>query len=430
MSVTNQSMASLISAHVVGINMGRDTAAGNCTAQKASNGFPAKLHRMLTDIEEADNGLETVVSWASHGRSFMVRNKKTFISDIMPKYFYQLKYNSFQRQLNLYGFRKIQNQGQDKGSFYHEFFLRGMPDLANLITRGKAKGESGRSIKAAEPEPNFYALEPLPSAKKVAGQKKDFSSSYVTSREPRLHHASESIFKQPAYSEKNRDPSVRGKPTADAEPRRSSPGPLELTQGLSSTPIGCTGTKGLFDEQETSAYKTSRFSLSAGAISSVGNDRQEQGRSAGYGSSQEKIALDSLFSSSVCDLKPWNADLALSAFEPTPLREPQSAFSNMNAFSNVDFAALRAGGLDLEPTPLRPGTVITNVLTTQKSAGLEPQFQGVLPVSQSNPWGTQSRIRMESQDESCASALSNSFLFEDFEDVNSCSQTQPEDVTF
>lgn len=84
MSVKNQSMASLVSAHVVSLNMRRDTS-GNCAAQKAPSGFPAKLHRMLTDIEEADNGLEAVVSWASHGRSFMVRNKKSFISDIMPK---------------------------------------------------------------------------------------------------------------------------------------------------------------------------------------------------------------------------------------------------------------------------------------------------------------------------------------------------------
>jgi HSF-type DNA-binding len=45
--------------------------------------FPAKLHRMLSDIQE--NGMESVVSWAPHGRSFKVHDKKTFLADIMPK---------------------------------------------------------------------------------------------------------------------------------------------------------------------------------------------------------------------------------------------------------------------------------------------------------------------------------------------------------
>jgi HSF-type DNA-binding len=46
--------------------------------------FPSKLHRMLSDVQES--GLENVVSWAPHGRSFKVQDKKTFLADIMPKY--------------------------------------------------------------------------------------------------------------------------------------------------------------------------------------------------------------------------------------------------------------------------------------------------------------------------------------------------------
>jgi HSF-type DNA-binding len=51
-------------------------------------------------------------------------------------------YASFQRQLNLYGFKSM-SQGPDKGGYYHELFLRGRPDLAARITRQKFKGKLG-----------------------------------------------------------------------------------------------------------------------------------------------------------------------------------------------------------------------------------------------------------------------------------------------
>lgn len=63
--------------------------------------FPLKLHRML-DQTLAD-GLDSVVSWLSHGRAFKIHEPKVFADIIMPKFFNQSKFTSFQRQLNLYG---------------------------------------------------------------------------------------------------------------------------------------------------------------------------------------------------------------------------------------------------------------------------------------------------------------------------------------
>ena len=63
--------------------------------------FPIKLHRMLDQTE--DEGLDSVVSWLSHGRAFKIHKPKMFALSIMPKFFNQSKYTSFQRQLNLYG---------------------------------------------------------------------------------------------------------------------------------------------------------------------------------------------------------------------------------------------------------------------------------------------------------------------------------------
>ena len=57
----------------------------------------------------------------------------------MPLHFRQTKLTSFQRQLNLYGFRRI-TKGRDGGAYYHEFFLRGRPDLLRKMIRKKSKG--------------------------------------------------------------------------------------------------------------------------------------------------------------------------------------------------------------------------------------------------------------------------------------------------
>jgi hypothetical protein len=43
---------------------------------------------------------------------------------------------SFQRQLNLYGFRRI-TDGRDKGGYFHDFFLKGQRKLCNNIKRKK-----------------------------------------------------------------------------------------------------------------------------------------------------------------------------------------------------------------------------------------------------------------------------------------------------
>lgn len=74
--------------------------------------FPQKLFRM---IEEADTeGKEDVVSFFPHGRAFAIHKPRTFITEFMPRYFSTSRMSSFQRQLNLYGFRRI-TEGRDKG---------------------------------------------------------------------------------------------------------------------------------------------------------------------------------------------------------------------------------------------------------------------------------------------------------------------------
>lgn len=46
-----------------------------------SHPFPEKLHIMLEEVEK--DGLDHIVSWHSHGRSFAVHKPKEFVADIM-----------------------------------------------------------------------------------------------------------------------------------------------------------------------------------------------------------------------------------------------------------------------------------------------------------------------------------------------------------
>ncbi len=98
--------------------------------------FPEKLHEML---ESESSDASPIVSWLPHGRAFIVRKPKLFTTQTMPKYFRQTKLTSFQRQLNLYGFRRI-TRGTDAGAYYHELFLRGRLQLCMKMVRQKVKG--------------------------------------------------------------------------------------------------------------------------------------------------------------------------------------------------------------------------------------------------------------------------------------------------
>jgi HSF-type DNA-binding len=72
----------------------------------------------------------------------------------------QKHFSSFQRQLNMYGFVKLMADN-NKGAYYHEYFLRGRPVLSRLIFR-KDQTESGVRRKFdVESEPDFIQMMPV-----------------------------------------------------------------------------------------------------------------------------------------------------------------------------------------------------------------------------------------------------------------------------
>jgi len=141
--------------------------------------FPQKLHRLLLEVE-ADRKAD-VVGFFPHGRAFCVFEPVSFTSCIMPKYFGKSKLQSFQRQLNLYGFTRI-SDGPDSGGYYHKLFLKGRPALCRGIHRyatksvdclkkiDKTGGEAStfsqglkekNKSRATRKCPNFYAMAPI-----------------------------------------------------------------------------------------------------------------------------------------------------------------------------------------------------------------------------------------------------------------------------
>jgi len=61
--------------------------------------FVVKLHELLRDCEQDLEGKGRIISWTQpHGKSFKVHRPKEIIQFLLPTYFNQTKYKSFQRQ--------------------------------------------------------------------------------------------------------------------------------------------------------------------------------------------------------------------------------------------------------------------------------------------------------------------------------------------
>ena len=92
----------------------------------SSGRFPVKLHDML------ENEDPRVICWIRDGYAFKVVDYEKFSEVVLPKYYRHCKFESFQRQLNLYGFKRIQGQ-EDEGGYHHPNCIKGRKDLAAHI---------------------------------------------------------------------------------------------------------------------------------------------------------------------------------------------------------------------------------------------------------------------------------------------------------
>lgn len=119
-----------------------------------TNNFVTKLYQMINDSKS-----QHFIAWTELGTSFVVSNVGEFSRSILGSHFKHNNFSSFVRQLNMYGFHKINRTPRAQRTsttsqtweFSHPKFLRARPDLLDAIKR-----------KALEPDPRERGRVELP----------------------------------------------------------------------------------------------------------------------------------------------------------------------------------------------------------------------------------------------------------------------------
>ncbi|KAK4516681.1 uncharacterized protein ATC70_011659 [Mucor velutinosus] len=148
--------------------------------------FVNKLYKMLEDIS-----IQNLISWSDRGDLFSVSNPTAFSKSVLPQYFKHNNWQSFVRQLNMYGFHKVNDMihsnltsDNQTWEFKHPHFKRGaIEDLQN--------------IKRKSTKPNFSNM-PARIPNNTRGQSENDDDIYgpmykhILHIEDRLHHVSRS----------------------------------------------------------------------------------------------------------------------------------------------------------------------------------------------------------------------------------------------
>ncbi|KAG0310361.1 hypothetical protein BGZ99_000433 [Dissophora globulifera] len=107
---------------------------------KVRSMFVDKLYRMVEDPS-----IQHLISWAKEGDMFYVYNCIKLADAVLPKFFKHNNWQSFVRQLNMYGFHKKEsslnrkNPETQRWQFYHPHFQRDFPQLRDNIKRKSAR---------------------------------------------------------------------------------------------------------------------------------------------------------------------------------------------------------------------------------------------------------------------------------------------------
>ncbi|XP_058093398.1 heat stress transcription factor A-5 [Magnolia sinica] len=120
-----------------------------------SGGGPAPFLLKTYDMVD-DSSTDEIVSWSSNKNSFVVWNPPEFARLLLPTYFKHNNFSSFIRQLNTYGFRKID---PERWEFANEDFSKDQKHLLKNIHRRKPIHSHSQQHSFGDPERSAFEEE-------------------------------------------------------------------------------------------------------------------------------------------------------------------------------------------------------------------------------------------------------------------------------
>ncbi|RQM18267.1 hypothetical protein DD237_000088 [Peronospora effusa] len=117
--------------------------------------FLLHLHQLLRREDSK------IIRWAEDGMAFQILDKEAMTSQILPKYFKNKNFSSFQRQLNYFGFRKWSKARAQFPTYSREHFKRDNFSEMSLVKRQSKKSRKRKIASDEEMPAKRAAVQPI-----------------------------------------------------------------------------------------------------------------------------------------------------------------------------------------------------------------------------------------------------------------------------
>ncbi|SAM06716.1 hypothetical protein [Absidia glauca] len=140
--------------------------------------FISKLFGMVNDIVTQD-----LIGWSSEGDKFCVHDVRKFSQSVLPQYFKHSNWASFVRQLNMYGFHKVNDRlntpkDQHACEFHHPLFYQSGRNIIRKIRRNSNKTSSTTASTVELDAPPIPP--PIPSPTETQQQQQQLSQELIS----------------------------------------------------------------------------------------------------------------------------------------------------------------------------------------------------------------------------------------------------------